>query len=47
MVPGREGSAEDTPAPEGGPQRRTWAHKNVAGQKGDWKVEIKDAEGKF
>ena len=29
-----------------GPKWRTWAHKNVAGQKGDWKVEIKDAEGK-
>ena len=29
-----------------GPKWRTWAQKNVAGQKGDWKVEIKDAEGK-
>jgi hypothetical protein len=29
-----------------GPKWRTWAHKNVAGQKGDWKVEIKDGEGK-
>jgi len=29
-----------------GPKWRTWAYKNVAGQKGDWKVEIKDAEGK-
>jgi hypothetical protein len=29
-----------------GPKWRTWAHKNVAGQKGDWNVEIKDAEGK-
>ena len=29
-----------------GPKWRTWAHKNVGGQKGDWKVEIKDAEGK-
>ena len=29
-----------------GPKWRTWAHKNVASQKGDWKVEIKDAEGK-
>jgi hypothetical protein len=30
-----------------GPKWRTWAHKNVAGQKGDWKVEIKDAEEGF
>lgn len=30
-----------------GPRWRTWAHKNVAGQKGEWKVEIKDAEGKL
>lgn len=30
-----------------GPKWRTWAHKNVGGQKGDWKVEIKDAEGKI
>lgn len=29
-----------------GPKWRTWAYKNLAGQKGDWKVEIKDAEGK-
>jgi hypothetical protein len=30
-----------------GPKWRTWANKNVGGQKGDWKVEIKDAEGKL
>jgi len=30
-----------------GPKWRTWAHKNLGGQKGDWKVEIKDAEGKL
>lgn len=30
-----------------GPKWRTWAYKNVGGQKGDWKVEIKDAEGKL
>ena len=29
-----------------GPRWRTWAYKNLAGQKGDWKVEIKDAGGK-
>jgi hypothetical protein len=29
-----------------GPKWRTWAHKNVGGQKGDWKVEIKDPGGK-
>jgi hypothetical protein len=30
-----------------GPKWRTWAYKNIGGQKGDWKVEIKDAEGKL
>lgn len=30
-----------------GPKWRTWAYKNVAGHKGDWKVEIKDAGGKI
>jgi hypothetical protein len=29
-----------------GPRWRTWAYKNLGGQKGDWKVEIKDAGGK-
>ena len=29
-----------------GPKWRTWANKNLGGQKGDWKVEIKDGEGK-
>ena len=29
-----------------GPKWRTWAYKNLGGQKGEWKVEIKDAEGK-
>ena len=29
-----------------GPKWRTWANKNLGGQKGDWKVQIKDAEGK-
>jgi hypothetical protein len=30
-----------------GPRWRTWAYKNLGGQKGDWKVEIKDAQEKF
>jgi hypothetical protein len=29
-----------------GPRWRTWVEKKVAGMKGDWKVEIKDADGK-
>jgi len=29
-----------------GPRWRTYAEKNLRGMKGDWKVEIKDAEGK-
>ena len=29
-----------------GPRWRTWVDKNVGGMKGDWKVEIKDADGK-
>ncbi len=29
-----------------GPKWRTYANKNLRGSKGDWKVEIKDAEGK-
>ncbi|MDI7260639.1 MAG: DUF2914 domain-containing protein [Thermodesulfobacteriota bacterium] len=28
-----------------GPKWRTYAHKNLRGLKGDWKVEIKDANG--
>ena len=28
-----------------GPRWRTWAYKNLGGQKGDWKVEIRDGEG--
>lgn len=28
-----------------GPRWRTYAHKNLRGLKGDWKVEIKDANG--
>ncbi len=31
---------------QAGPRWRTWANKNLGGQKGEWKVEIKDAEGK-
>lgn len=30
-----------------GPRWRTYAYKNINGLKGDWKVEIKDAEGKL
>ncbi|MFH1756727.1 MAG: DUF2914 domain-containing protein, partial [Pseudomonadota bacterium] len=30
-----------------GSRWRTYAHKNLGGLKGDWKVEIKDAEGKL
>jgi len=30
-----------------GPKWRTYAHKNLYGQKGNWKVEIKDAAGKI
>lgn len=30
-----------------GPKWRTWAYKNLGGQKGDWKVQIKDREGKL
>jgi len=30
-----------------GSRWRTFAHKNLGGLKGDWKVEIKDAEGKL
>jgi hypothetical protein len=30
-----------------GPKWRTFAHKNIGGLKGEWKVEIKDAEGKL
>ncbi len=30
-----------------GPRWRTWAFKNLGGEKGNWKVEIKDADGKF
>ena len=29
-----------------GPKWRTWTYKNIGGQKGEWKVEIRDAEGK-
>ena len=29
-----------------GAKWRTWTHKNPGGQKGEWKVEIKDGEGK-
>lgn len=29
------------------PRWRTWAFKNLRGEKGDWKVEIKDANGNF
>ena len=29
-----------------GPKWRTYANKNLRGLKGDWKVEIKDSEGK-
>jgi hypothetical protein len=29
-----------------GPRWRTFAYKNLYGQKGDWKIEIRDAEGK-
>ena len=32
---------------QAGPKWRTWTYKNIGGQKGDWKVEIKDAEGKL
>ncbi len=28
-----------------GPRWRTWAYKNLGGQKGDWKVEIRDGAG--
>jgi hypothetical protein len=28
-----------------GPRWRTWAYKNLGGQEGEWKVEIKDAQG--
>ena len=28
------------------PKWRTWAYKSLGGQKGDWKVEVKDAGGK-
>jgi DUF2914 family protein len=31
---------------EAGPRWRTWVDKKVGGMKGDWKVEIKDADGK-
>jgi hypothetical protein len=30
-----------------GSRWRTSAHKNLGGLKGDWKVEIKDADGKL
>lgn len=30
-----------------GPRWRTWAVKNLRGLKGDWKVEIRDANGKL
>ncbi len=30
-----------------GPKWRTWAYKNLRGQKGDWKVEVKTPEGKI
>jgi len=30
-----------------GPKWRTWTYKNIGGQKGGWKIEIKDAEGKL
>ena len=42
---GKEVRTINLPVKEG-PKWRTWAQKNVAGQKGDWKVEIKDAQGK-
>jgi hypothetical protein len=42
---GKEVRKLDLPV-KAGPQWRTWAYKNLGGQKGDWKVEIKDAEGK-
>ena len=28
-----------------GPRWRTWVYKNLGGQKGDWKVEIRDSAG--
>ena len=31
---------------DAGPKWRTWTYKNIGGQKGEWKVEIRDAEGK-
>jgi hypothetical protein len=42
---GKEVRKLDLPV-KAGPKWRTWAYKNLGGQKGDWKVEIKDAEGK-
>ncbi len=30
-----------------GPKWRTWAYKNLGGLKGDWKVEVKDPQGKL
>ena len=35
-----------TLALKAGPKWRTYANKNMRGLKGDWKVEIKDSEGK-
>jgi hypothetical protein len=32
---------------KGGPRWRTWAYKNVGGQKGEWKVEIKNGQRKL
>lgn len=42
---GKEMRKIDLPL-KAGPKWRTWAYKNIGGQKGDWKVEIKDGEGK-
>ena len=30
-----------------GPKWRTFANKNIAGMKGDWKVEVRDSKGKL
>jgi hypothetical protein len=41
------GRRMDIPLPlKTGPKWRTYANKNLRGQKGEWKVEIKDSEGK-
>ncbi len=41
----KESSKFSLPAKTGS-RWRTWAYKNLGGRKGDWKVEIKDADGK-